>query len=215
MIEAIVFDMDGILFDTERLSKECWEETAAEMNLPDFDHAIISCIGLNRNDIRLYLLQTFGKEFPYDEFFSTVRKKFDEKLKQGIPLMRGTKELLDFLSGTSYKVGLASSSTRKSIISHLEESGLTKYFESITGGDMVEHSKPLPDIYLMACKSLNVSPEHAIAVEDSPNGIRAAFAANMKAVMVPDLVVPSPEIEAMLYKNFDSLVDFKKYLENI
>ena len=78
-------------------------------------------------------------------------------------------------------------------------------------GDMVEHSKPEPDIYLKACKELGVLPEEAIAIEDSPNGIRSAYRAGMKPVMVPDLIEPTPEIEAMLYKKFDSLCEVQEY----
>lgn len=109
-------------------------------------------------------------------------------------MKKGVRELLDFLRSGGYSIGLASSTSRPSVEELLERAGIRGYFQSLTTGDMVEHSKPCPDIYLMACESLNVSPAQAMAIEDSPNGIRAAHSAGMLPVMVPDLIAPDQEM---------------------
>ena len=114
--------------------------------------------------------------------------------ENGAPVKRGVKELLAYLRQRGYKIGLASSTSRPSVEDLLERAGIREYFMNLTTGDMVEHSKPRPDIYLMACSSLEVNPAQAIAVEDSPNGIRAAHAAGMIPLMVPDLIAPDEEM---------------------
>jgi len=121
-------------------------------------------------------------------------------------------EILTFLKENGYKIGLASSTSRHGVLGHVNRAGITDFFEVIVGGDMVEHSKPKPDIYLLACEKLGVKPENTIAIEDSPNGIRSAHAAGLKAVMVPDMIAPTPEIEALLYKKFDSLLGVRAML---
>ena len=214
MIEAIVFDMDGILFDTERLSVESWVEVAGKMGLGDIDKGVYGCIGLNRTDCRIFLKETYGQDFPYEYFREQTAAVFQKKVdKDGLPVMKGAQELLLWLQEKGIKVALASSTHTKKVESHLRLAGFTGFFQAVIGGDMVEHSKPLPDIYWKACQLLQADPARAVAVEDSPNGIRSAYAAGMLPVMDPDLVQPDPEIENMLYQRCDSLFDVRDFLE--
>ena len=216
MIEAIVFDMDGILFDTERLSVESWIEVAERLGLPDIDKGVYGCIGLNRTDCRIFLKETYGQDFPYDYFREQTAAVFQRKMaKDGLPVMKGAGELLAWLQEKGLKVALASSTSHKTVESHLQQAGFTGFFQAVIGGDMVEHSKPQPDIYLKACQLLDVEPGNAAAIEDSPNGIRSAYAAGMLPVMVPDLVKPDPEIEKMLYRKCDSLFAVRDFLEDM
>lgn len=214
MIEAIVFDMDGILFDTERLSVESWVEVAGQMGLGDIDKGVYGCIGLNRTDCRIFLKETYGEDFPYEYFREQTAAVFQQKVdKDGLPVMKGAQELLLWLQEKGMKVALASSTNTKKVESHLQLAGFTGFFQAVIGGDMVEHSKPLPDIYWKACQLLQADPAGTVAVEDSPNGIRSAYAAGMLPVMVPDLVQPDPEIANMLYQRCDSLFAVRDFLE--
>ena len=214
MTNTIIFDMDGVLFDTERISCECWDEVGRTMGLGDLSKGVKGCVGLNKNDARILMCNLYGEEFPFEEFRSTVHALMKRRfLEEGIPLKEGVVEILDYLTENGYIIGLASSTGKKSVMEHLEQTGLTHYFRTIVTGDMVEHSKPMHDIYLKACEELGVTPFNAIAIEDSPNGIRSAYRAGMKPVMVPDLIEPTPEIEAMLYGKFYSLLDVVDYLK--
>ena len=129
--------------------------------------------------------------------------------------MKGAGELLTWLQEKGVKIALASSTGQEKVLSHLRIADFTDFFQVVIGGDMVEHSKPLPDIYLKACELLGVKPENAIAIEDSPNGIRSAAAAVMLPVMVPDMVEPTPEIEELLYHKCDSLFAVRDFLEDM
>lgn len=221
-IDAVIFDMDGILFDTERLCKDAWKASAVEIGLVDgpedmrkLDTAIRHCIGLNHTDTRAYLYSMYGKDLPYDRLHDLCSRRMREKIDaDGLPVKKGVREILAYLKETDLRIGLASSSRRASVLSHLERAGLTSYFQSITGGDIVEHSKPNPDIYLIACKQLSVAPTNAIAIEDSPNGLKSAYAAGMHPVMVPDMIEPTPEVEALLDgRKFDSLLDVMDWMK--
>ena len=212
-MEAVVFDMDGVLFDTERLCMETWREIAKERGIDNIEIAVQGCIGLNRTDTRQFFADNFGKDFPYEDFRITTAERMKKKLEKEVPMLPGVVELLDYLVEKNVKIGLASSSRKESVMSHLERSGLKKYFEVIITGDMIEHSKPLPDIYLMACKELNSQPCECYAIEDSINGIRSAYSAGMKAVMVPDMVPPTPEMEEKCTVILPSLIKVKEWFE--
>lgn len=212
-ITAVVFDMDGVLFDTERICMEAWREIAAEKQIEDIEKAVLGCVGLNRTDTKAFFEREYGADFDYESYHEECAARFHEKIEKfGLPMKTGVKEILSFLKEKGYKIGLASSTSRRGVLGHVNRAGIADYFEVIVGGDMVEHSKPQPDIYLLACKQLGVNPENAIAIEDSPNGIRSAHAAGLKPIMVPDMIAPTPEIETLLYKKCDTLLAVKELL---
>lgn len=213
MIKSIIFDMDGILFDTEIMSTKAWLILAKERNLGDIDDLTNDCIGRNRTDIVMQFKKKFGEDFDAQEFLTTGREIMQGWIdKDGLPLMKGTVEILKYLKENGYTVGVASSSSTKTVESHMKISGLRDYFQVIIGGDQVTLSKPKPDIYLKACAAIQMPPDQVIAVEDSPNGIRAAYAAGMKPIMIPDLVEPDAEITKLLYKKYDSLLELRDAL---
>lgn len=194
-IEAVIFDMDGVLFDTEKLCMDSWIAIAGERDMPDMEVFFPRCIGRNMTDTKMLFNEFYGDAYDYDEFRKQASAWFHGYIeKNGVPMKKGVKELLEYLRQGGYKIGLASSTSRHSVVDHLERAGIREYFQSLTTGDMVEHSKPRPDIYLIACESLGVNPAQTMAIEDSPNGIRAAHAAGMIPVMVPDLIAPDQEM---------------------
>lgn len=200
MSKTIVFDMDGVLFDTERLCMEGWSRVAAAQGISGIEETARRCIGLNENDTRALVQEALGREFPYEAFRRQVSDWFWQQIKShGLPVKEGVKKLLPYLQHAGYKIGLASSSKYDSVVSHLKEAGLIDYFSVLVTGDMVEHSKPEPDIYLLACRKLQENPGECFAVEDSANGIRAAAAAGMKPIMVPDLLEPDEEMKRLSF----------------
>lgn len=218
MLEAVVFDMDGVLFDTERISCECCFEASRRLGLNITKEAVYGCFGLNAADGRAHVIRSMEGAYPNGTFpYEAYRQKHDElfakRLESGPPLMKGVRELLQALQEKGIKMAVASSTNYARVMSNLNGSGLADYFAEVIAGNMVEHSKPQPDIYVKACSALGVRPENAMAVEDSPNGIRAAAAAGMVTVMIPDMIEPGPELEALYDLRFDSLGGLQKYLE--
>ncbi len=210
----VIFDMDGVLFDTERVYAEIYEEVAHEWGLGDVREAVLGCIGRNANDSRAFFVSCVGEDFPYDEYVrETISRYKAKEEREGFPMKKGVRELLSYLKEENCRIGLASSTRREKVLSYIERAGIADYFQVVIGGDMVEHSKPEPDIYLIACRELGTKPEETYAIEDSPNGIRAAFAAGMKAIMVPDMIQPEEEIKKMACHICRDLLETKEYLE--
>lgn len=211
-VKAVIFDMDGVLFDTERLCMDSWIAVAGEEGIPDMETFFPSCIGRNLTDTKALFEEFYGDTYDYEQFRRRASAWFHDYIdRKGIPVKEGVRELLDFLKKGGYLIGLASSTSLPTVRGHLLQAGIQDFFQTLTTGDMVEHSKPQPDIYLMACESLGVEPAQAVAVEDSPNGIRAAYGAGMIPVMVPDLIAPDGEMRdksAIICRDLREVMDF-------
>lgn len=215
-MNAVIFDMDGVLFDTERLCQDSWLAVAKENGLPGMEEIFPKCIGLNANDSRRIVMEAYGEDFDYEGFRGQASVWFWDYIeKNGLPVKPGVKELLAWLWEKEWPVGLASSTRRSSVLNHLEQAGIKDYFKVIITGDMVEHSKPQPDIYLLACRELGVEPEQAYAIEDSPNGIRSAYAAGMCPLMVPDMIAPDEEMSKLSAEIFGDLKDVLKFFKTV
>lgn len=208
-IKGIIFDMDGVILDSESISDITWDRAANDFNITMTSEILNSCRGSNKNDILAKLTNIYGKDFNADGFLAKTGDYFTEiENKDGIPLMPFAKEILEYLQ-PKYKLALASSTKGPTVERQLTACGVINYFEKRITGEMVEHSKPNPEIYLRACKAAGLEPDECAAVEDSLNGVRSASAAGLKTIMVPDKVQPTEEITALCWKICRNLEELK------
>ncbi len=211
--DAVIFDMDGVIFDSERLVVECWAETAAKYNIPNIEEACAECVGINATATREKMKLRYGQDFPYDEYKAEMSALFHARYGEGrLPMKKGIKELLEFLKENDIRIALASSTREAVVKQELKDAGLLDYFDAVICGDMVSKSKPAPDIFLKAAETLQIVPERCYVIEDSYNGIRAAYSANMRPLMVPDMLPPTKEMEELSEYILPSLIEVKQYL---
>lgn len=213
MEKTVIFDMDGVIFDTEQLSQTCWREVAAAEKMAGMDEFFLLCIGMNKERTK----ELYESRYSHPSFAVFDQKTTDlffAHIEQhGMPMKPGVVELLEFLKRHSFKIGLASSTRKAVVTSQLASRDLLAYFQVVIGGDMVKKSKPEPDIFLRACKEIGTEPAAAYAVEDSYNGIIAAGTAGMKAIMVPDMVAPDEEIRNRAHCVLSSLDEVQEFLK--
>jgi HAD superfamily hydrolase (TIGR01509 family) len=194
-LKAAIFDMDGLLLDTERPAVNAWAQATAEMGLSLPEAVVIGTIGRDWEATKRIILETLGDGAPYDALIERVQAIYHRFLTDGVvPVKPGAVEILRMMRDIGLTAGLATSTVRKSMEWKMRSAGLLYYFSASACGDEVSQSKPQPDIYLLAAKCIGVEPEYCVALEDSPAGIMAAKAAGMTTVMVPDLVQPDEEI---------------------
>ena len=206
MIDGFIFDMDGILFDTERMFNECFAQALSKYGVTDTEPFVTVCLGRSTAESKRLCLEMLPENFPYDEMHIYLKEMFDTRLAEGgMPVKSGVYLMLEYLKANRYPIGLASSSSRKSVMHHLEAANMTEYFQVIASGDLVEKGKPEPDIYFYALDKMNLRGKNVIAFEDSPNGLKAATTAGIKAVMIPDQVPYSEEFKPFVYERFNSM----------
>lgn len=218
MSKAVVFDMDGVIFDTERLILEKWQEIAKkyDYDVDTIGNVFRACIGTNREKTRQIVKERLGADFPYDTFRQEASDLFYETVKKdGMPIKTGVSELLEYLKTTDVKIGLASSTRKEVVVQELTDANLIHYFEAIVGGDMVAHSKPEPDVFLKCFEELSIEAKDAYIIEDSHNGIRAANKSGAIPIMVPDLLEENEEMRSLSSVILPSLVEVKGFLEHI
>lgn len=228
--DAVIFDMDGVIFDSERMVVICWKEVADRYGIPDIEAACTACLGLNREASRAKFKEKYGADFPYDDYKAQMSALFHEKCSGGrLPIKKGAENLLRELKKRQIPTAIASSTRKEIVTRELTDGGLIGYFDKIICGDMVAHSKPHPEIFLRAAKELNeaakipkeaegkpsqttITPQNTIVIEDSFHGILAANAGGFRPIMVPDRIAPTPEIEALTEIVLPSLEEVKNYL---
>lgn len=164
-MKAIIFDMDGVLFDTERVGDQAWRQAAEEMGFAQIDDAIFRCRGLNRNDTRAFFEKNYP-DFDYLAFHKRNHEIMAEMLADGMPIKPGAVELLQWLRQEDWRVALATSTGRESTMHHLESAKMVDLFHAIITGEQVEHGKPDPEIYEIACDAIGADPGLSFAVED-------------------------------------------------
>lgn len=192
LYEAVLFDMDGLMFDTERLAKKGLYEAAAELGLvPDMD-LFIGITGCSGSDVQLRLLSYCGSEERYSELMRLEEEKVALWVREGgTPLKPGLKELLSLLKKKKVRCAVVSCSHRVRVMPCMEHSGLGEAFDLIITGEEVTNGKPAPDAYLIAAAKLGVAPDECLVLEDSVNGGNAGLAAGMDVALIPDLIMPT------------------------
>jgi HAD superfamily hydrolase (TIGR01509 family) len=196
-VDAVILDMDGTLHDTEWVYHLALKRAVAAVGFAVSDSFCHSLIGIPGRECDQMLREHLGPDFPFGECDRLYAEHREDLLAQGIPLKSGALELLDFLALRGLPTAVATSANRQAAELHLGRSGLRARLRVLVTRDDVEHGKPHPDLFLLAARAIGVAPERCLAVEDSFNGIRAAHAAGMMAVMVPDLLTPTPDIHAL------------------
>ena len=211
--EAVIFDMDGVIFDTEHLAMNLWIQAADELGIPGIAEIYPSVIGTTTVRTHEILAEYYGVSFPREEFDRRIRELYHEHYdREGLPVKPGVPELLASLAANHVPLALASSTHSDLVRRELRDAGFLDYFDVVIGGDMVTHSKPHPEIFLRAAAALHAAPENCYVIEDSFNGIRAAAAAGAHPLMVPDLLQPTEEIRALTEQVFPSLYELLSFL---
>ena len=209
---AVIFDMDGVLFDTEVIALRCWGEAAKTLRLDGWKELYPQCIGITQPKTRALWVEHWGEENA-EAFGKEILAIYDrEYAGRPVPQKPGAAEIIAALHEKGIPIAVASSTPEARVRQHLTEAGFLPSFDAVIGGDRLQRSKPAPDIFLLAAEALGAEPGRCFVIEDSFNGIRAAHAANMHPIMVPDLLAPTEEIAGMAEVVAADLFEAMEYL---
>lgn len=205
-MKAVVFDMDGVLFDTESVGFAAWDYACEKLGIAPASGLAYKTLGMNAAAVDGILKEYYGEDFELEKFHRLCREyTYTYFAENGVPQKPYVHDALNTLKNSGLKIALASSTGKKGVMRNLESAGITGYFETVISGDMTERSKPAPDIYLKAAETLGVPPQLCFAVEDSRNGILSAHGAEMKVIMVPDLWQGDAETDSLLFAKCEDL----------
>lgn len=211
---GIIFDMDGVIIDSERISFKCFQEVLKEYKYTMDEQVYLKFIGRNVQGIKEALLKEYGDDFPFDEIYKKKSQlALETTNKNGVIVKSGVHELMDYLKEKKYKIAVATSTRRKRALELLEEAKVRSKVDFIVCGDEVENSKPDPEIFLKAAKGLGVDPEKCMVIEDSDSGITAAHAAKMKGIHVPDMKQLEENTREFAFKVCNDLLEVKEYID--
>lgn len=207
MLHAAIFDMDGLLFDTEQLCCEAWKTVALEGGYRIEDEVFFACVGRNTRDTRTIVMDRCGPDFPFDAFNEKAREWIRRKMEEnGPPEKPGIRRLFDYLRSRNIPIALATSTTESTARWMIEQAALSPYFSGWAFGSEVERGKPEPDIFLLAKERLGIADaSRCVVFEDSPAGLNAALAAGMKPVFIRDMIDPDPALLSRVWKKARSL----------
>lgn len=212
-VEAVVFDMDGLLLDTERVYKRVMQDLCKEWGHEMSHEMFAAFVGIPQTDNIPIYHRFFGADFDVEKYEGLMAERAQAEMAKGIPLKHGARELVSGLSERGVPIAVATS-TGASAHKHLEQAGLHSYFDTIVTRMDVTQGKPHPEPFLTAASRLGVAPENCIAFEDSHNGVRSASAAGLATVMVPDMLDPTDEIADLCVAILPSLLHFKSEIDH-
>ena len=210
---AVLFDMDGLMIESERALLQCWREASQELGLEIEDALWLSFVGLSDRACHELLRARIGDEDTLQALLQGLQVRYDAHVEAGLPLKTGVLELLALLEERGIPRAVVTSTRRERALQKLTSTGLLPHFHEVVAGNEVQHTKPAPDIYLLAAQRLGVTPALCVVLEDSVPGVRAALAAGMTPIQVPDLVIPDDAVRALGHRIVDSLVHARALIE--
>ncbi len=210
--QAVIFDMDGLMLDSERALLGCLAQAGADAGHDLPEDLLLSLIGSSDAVTRQIIASRVGAE-SVDALLRDSYARYDGIVAGGVPHRPGIIDLLDTLAAHGVPRAVATSTRRPLALRKLETAGLLPYFEHVATSSDVAHAKPAPDIYLLAAHKLGIAPRHCLALEDSPTGVRAALAAGMTVIQIPDLLEPDETVRALGHAIAGSLHDVRGLLQ--
>ena len=216
MIKAIIFDMDGLMIDSERVTFECYQEILKGMNLTMDEEFYKTLLGKPLKGIYQRFYDVYGNDFPIEDVIKDVHALMAKRFEtEGVPIKTGLKSLLEYLKENNYKTIVATSSNRDRVDTILSQAQITDYFDDSICGDEVTKGKPNPDVFLKSCQKLGVNVDEAIVLEDSEAGIQASYDAGIKVICIPDMKYPEKQYEEKTFKILKDLNDVTEYLKSL
>ena len=216
MIKAIIFDMDGLMIDSERVTFECYQERLKDMNLTMDEEFYKTLLGKTIKGIYQRFYDVYGNDFPIENVIQDVHQLMAERFEtEGVPVKKGLVELLHYLKDNNYKTIVATSSNRDRVDKILAQAKITEFFDDSICGDEVTKGKPTPEVFLKSCQKLGVNVDEAIVLEDSEAGIQASYDANIKVICIPDMKYPEKQYEEKTFKILKDLTEVTAYLKSL
>lgn len=216
MIKAIIFDMDGLMIDSERVTFECYQERLNDMNLTMDEEFYKTLLGKPIKGIYQRFYDVYGNDFPIENVIQDVHQLMAERFEtEGVPVKKGLVELLHYLKDNNYKTIVATSSNRDRVDKILAQAKITEFFDDSICGDEVTKGKPNPEVFLKSCQKLGVNVDEAIVLEDSEAGIQASYDANIKVICIPDMKYPKKQYEEKTFKILKDLTEVTAYLKSL
>ena len=216
MIKAIIFDMDGLMIDSERVTFECYQERLKDMNLTMDEEFYKTLLGKPIKGIYQRFYDVYGNDFPIENVIQDVHQLIAERFEtEGVPVKKGLVELLHYLKDNNYKTIVATSSNRDRVDKILAQAKITEFFDDSICGDEVTKGKPNPEVFLKSCQKLGVNVDEAIVLEDSEAGIQASYDANIKVICIPDMKYPEKQYEEKTFKILKDLTEVTAYLKSL
>ena len=214
-LKAVIFDMDGVLFDTEKIYLDVWTKIFNKYGYKMTKEIYCKVIATGRENVKKVFKDEFGENLPIEEMYKEKDIVLAKKLEKKIPIKNGACELLNYLKNKRYKLALATSASRERMEKQLKESNFIRIFDEVVCRDDVTKTKPNPEIFIKAANKLNISPEECIVIEDSTAGIEAAYKGNMQSIHVVDLKEADEKIKEYSHRSFNNLFEIKKYFRTV